>query len=158
MPACPSAAHRRTALSAILALTVICGTNRAGAEDFLPPQLAFKPAVRLAAANRIEVSFNSAPGYYLYREKFKFVSGSPAVALAAAQFPAGQRKNDEMFGDVEVFTDRLSIDLPLATRPAGSTPLRLQVTYQGCAEAGICYPPQTREFALHLPASANGGR
>lgn len=135
---------------AALALPLVAGASHA--DDFLEPAQAFKPAARVIDAQTIEVGFNSAPGYYLYRSKFKFISDSADIDTGSPQFPKGKLKNDEMFGEVEVYSGKLLVPVPLSRRPAEATPLRLQVSYQGCAEAGICYPPQTTEFKLRLPA------
>jgi thiol:disulfide interchange protein DsbD len=139
-------------LPRLFALLVLLGSAGAHAEDFLEPRQAFKPAVEIDGTQAVKVRFTPAPGYYLYRSKFKFVSDSAGVRLGEPQFPKGHLKSDDNFGEVEVFNAPLAVKLPLAQRPAGASPLRLQVTYQGCAEAGLCYPPQSAEFQLKLTA------
>ncbi len=91
------------------------------------------------------------PGYYLYKHRLKATS---EVALGALFMSPGQAKHDEFFGDVEVYYDELEVIVPiLSERAEGSLSERaegslsdqamtLMVEYQGCADAGICYPPQ----------------
>jgi thiol:disulfide interchange protein DsbD len=65
--------------------------------------------------------------------------------------PAGRKKTDEFFGDVEVYYDQLAASVPV-TRPAGASTFEITVSYQGCADAGLCYPPVTKTIAIELPA------
>lgn len=125
----------------------------ASAEDFLDPAVAFKPAIGPLNNGQVAIHFTIAPAYYLYRDKFKFaVEGLPgnATRLGTAQFPAGKVKHDPNFGDVEVFYKEVNITLPV-DHPDGG-PLALRVTYQGCADAGLCYPPQSK--VLEVPTSS----
>src|SRR5690606_14528010 len=68
------------------------------------------------------------------------------------QFPPGERHHDEFFGDVETYRGRLQATLP-GTAGAGATTVALKIRYQGCADLGVCYPPQTRTLAVALPAA-----
>jgi len=90
----------------------------------------------------VEVSWRIAKGYYLYRDKLKFAADGPAPKLGAPALPKSEPYEDEHFGKVQIYRDDLFVRLPLAGKPPAR--LRLQVTYQGCADAGLCYPPQTR--------------
>lgn len=84
-------------------------------------------------------------GYYLYRHQFAFVSQDPqVVSLGAPEIPAGKPKVDDWFGDVEVYYHEADAIVPVTVRTAG--PVDLAVTYQGCADAGLCYPPETKSF------------
>src|SRR5690606_19206334 len=75
------------------------------------------------------------------------------VQIGAPRLPEGKQKHDEFFGDVEVFYEILEGTLPVA-RAAGSTgTLNLSITYQGCAEGGLCYNPITKLVSLELPAT-----
>ena len=74
------------------------------------------------------------------------------MTLGKLQLPKGKPKHDEYFGDTEVYYEVLEASLPIA-RPAGGGTLNLKVTYQGCAEDGICYNPITKNVALELPPS-----
>ena len=81
------------------------------------------------------------PGYYLYRHRLK-VTGPEN--LAKPGIPAGIERNDEYFGDVEVYYEALQVDIPVE----GGGDLAIIVEYQGCADRGICYPPQKRSYSL----------
>jgi len=125
------------------------------AEEFLDPAVAFKPSARALDAQTIEVVFAIAKGYYLYRDKFRFAVDGDSVTLGTPVFPKGKEKDDENFGKVEVFYDSVAIRLPVERNASGALPLKLQVTSQGCADAGVCYPPQTQSVAVTLPDPAS---
>lgn len=91
----------------------------------------------------VEVSWRIAKGYYLYRDKLKFAVAAPAsLKLGTPQLPRSQPYEDEHFGKVEIYRDELFVKVPVSKLPKGG--FSLKVTYQGCADAGLCYPPQTR--------------
>ncbi len=124
-----------------------------GADEILPPNQAFKVSAKALAADRIEISWEIAEGYYLYRNKMRFESKTGQIRLGEPDFPAGQNKHDENFGDVIVYRNNLTIPIAL-TVENGASSLQLLVQYQGCADKGVCYPPQKTTFDLKLPASA----
>ena len=124
----------------------------AQAQEFLDPAVAFKPSARALDAQTIEVAFEIANGYYLYRDKFKFAVDGDTVALGTPVFPKGKEKIDETFGKVEVYYKRVAIRLPVDRNASGVLPVKLNVTSQGCADAGVCYPPQTQTVNIELPA------
>ncbi|WP_153147144.1 protein-disulfide reductase DsbD [Dechloromonas sp. H13] len=125
------------------------------ADEFLDPAVAFKPSARALDAQTIEVAFAIAKGYYLYRDKFRFAVDGESVTLGSPVFPRGKEKNDENFGKVEVFYNSVAIRLPVERHASGTLPLRLNVTSQGCADAGVCYPPQMQTVTLALPDPAS---
>jgi thiol:disulfide interchange protein DsbD len=140
-------------LFALLFIFALCGL--AAAEDFLDPAVAFKPTARALDGGKVEVHLAIAPGYYLYRDKFKFaIEGKvgDSSKLGTPGFPAGKIKHDPNFGDVEVFYREVTIGLPV--EPPVSGELALRLTYQGCADAGLCYPPQTKVVTVAQPAAA----
>lgn len=120
-------------------------------EDFLPPEQAFAFSAAMVAPDALEVRFRIAPGYYMYRERFAFAA-EPAGAIAGDPvFPRGEVKYDPTFEkDMEVYHDGVAIRLPLAAVGAA---VALTVTSQGCADAGLCYPPMQSTARL-LPAGA----
>ncbi len=123
----------------------------AHAEEFLDPEIAFKFSARALDANTLEARWQIADGYYMYRDKFKFeVAGA---TLGAPQLPAGKVKEDENFGKVETYRKDVRIALPIQRAP-GVTAVTLKATSQGCADAGLCYTPQTASVSLKLPALA----
>lgn len=138
----------------LLALFSAVFSPLAAAEEFLPPEEAFRASVRALDSQTVEVNFDIAPGYYLYRDKFRF-SAEPALLLPAGApaLPRGKQKHDENFGDVEVYYEQLSLRLPINRNRSGTLPLTLLMTSQGCAEGGICYPPQAHRLSVSLPDS-----
>ncbi len=88
-------------------------------------------------------------GYYLYKNKFQFTSHSPGITLGVPQFPKGESHTDQYFGTQEIYRNGVTVGIPYS----GSGPLQLEVTYQGCADMGFCYPPQTQQLSLTLAAS-----
>ncbi|HEY6451186.1 MAG TPA: protein-disulfide reductase DsbD [Steroidobacteraceae bacterium] len=123
----------------------------AGAENFLPPEKAFRLSAT-AGSEAVRLDWLIAPGYYLYRDRIKIVDDSGRIGTP--QFPAGQVKSDEYFGKQVVYHNELIATVPLLHAPAARSPLVLRVTYQGCAEAGLCYPPITRSLTIGLPPAA----
>lgn len=94
--------------------------------------------------NAIELRWQVSPGYYLYRHSLSF--DSPDAELGEPEIAPGVRKHDEYFGDVEVYYDELQVTLPL--KHAGEGRVELVVGYQGCADAGLCYPLQKNTISL----------
>ena len=119
-------------------------------DDFLPPEQAFKLSARMLDPQTAEVSYAIADGYYMYRERFKF--SAAGVQLGEAQIPAGKIKFDETFNkDVETYHHSVVIRIPVQ----GNGPFTLNVTGQGCADKGLCYPPQ--DASVRLVAGNGGG-
>ena len=117
-----------------------------GADTFLEPERAFVLSGRAIDARQVEVRFDIAPGYYLYGDKFHFAA--EGVTLGPAVLPKGKIKFDETFQrDVESHRDTIRIVLPVE-KAAGE--FKLAVTSQGCADAGLCYPPQEQFLAVSL--------
>ena len=125
------------------------------AEEFLDPAVAFKPSVRALDGQTIEVSYEIAKGYYLYRDKFRFTVDGETTTLGTPTFPKGKEHNDENFGKVEVYYKTVAIRVPVERSSSGLLPLKLNVTSQGCADAGVCYPPQTQPLSVELPDPAS---
>ena len=132
------------------------GTLALDAPDVLPEDQAFKFEAIAMSATAILVRWTIADGYYLYRDKIKFaVAEDATVRLGQPGLPTGVPKTDEHFGAVEVYYDLLEVPLPLTRLSSAADTLMLTGNYQGCKEAGICYPPITRVLAVALP-SYNG--
>ncbi|MDL2337896.1 MAG: protein-disulfide reductase DsbD [Pseudomonadota bacterium] len=120
----------------------------AAAADFLPPEQAFRFEARAIDARNIEVVFTVADGYYLYRDRFAFAADAPGVRLGASQIPPGKVKFDETFGkELETHRGRVVIRTPVDTTADAFT---LTVTSQGCADAGLCYPPMQSSAQFKL--------
>lgn len=120
-------------------------------DEFLPPDEAFRFGAGMERPDSVALTWIIADGYYLYRDQIKIVSTTPNVQIGKPLLPKGENKHDETFGDTVVYHEILEASLPVA-RAAGSTgTLSLKVTYQGCAEGGLCYNPITKTVALELP-------
>lgn len=111
--------------------------------DFLPPDVAFRVAARIEG-NVIKVRWVIADGYYLYREKFAVKAESPDLVISTIELPPGTVKTDPYLGTQQVFTQQVEAIVPYSRIDAGAHPLQIKVAYQGCAEAGLCYPPITK--------------
>ena len=124
----------------------------ASGDEFLDPDVAFRLAVTPEGPDRVRLHWTIASHYYLYRDRIKVATTTPGVTLGKTDFPSGIIKTDEYFGEQVIYHDELVARVPLARAAGGAQPLALAVTYQGCAEAGLCYPPTTKTFKLDLPA------
>ena len=118
--------------------------------DLLPPDQAFQFTSKVKKADRLLLSWNIADGYYLYRQKFKFVSLTPGLKVGEESFPASQTKHDATFGKVEIFRDHLEVEVLLQRQDTKLNKLMLEVTFQGCADAGVCYMPIKESVSLDL--------
>jgi thiol:disulfide interchange protein DsbD len=125
-----------------------------GADEFLPPEQAFKVSAQAAGPDQVALQWIIAPGYYLYRERLKFAVSTPSVSIGKPDLPAGENHTDEFFGTQIVYRGVLEAKLPVARASGGELPVTVDVTYQGCADAGLCYPPQRASLAVALPAGA----
>jgi thiol:disulfide interchange protein DsbD len=123
--------------------------------DFLPVREAFKLSLVSSDTQSVTLRFVAAEGYYLYRHRLNFSVEPADLTLGQAELPAGQAKHDEFFGDVEVYYGVLDVRVPLDN--PDNHPLRLQVGYQGCADKGLCYPPETEFIEIgEMPAAISG--
>ncbi|MFO1455078.1 MAG: protein-disulfide reductase DsbD [Steroidobacteraceae bacterium] len=128
------------------------GVKASGDDEFLPPDVAFRVTALADGPDRVRIEWQIAPGYYLYRSRLKFATDAAVAQLGTPQLPAGQKKTDEYFGEQEVYHDTLVATLPVSRNGASALQLPLSVGFQGCADAGLCYPPETRKLVVELPA------
>ncbi|MGA7780290.1 MAG: protein-disulfide reductase DsbD domain-containing protein, partial [Paraburkholderia sp.] len=145
-------------VSCLLVLLLSGGMGAArAADDFLDPAVAFKFSAT-EQPGEILVHYKIANGYYMYRERFVFATRNGTATIGDPQIPPGHVKFDTTFAkNVETYRDELTIRISVK-QAAG--PFDLAVTSQGCADAGICYPPMERVYhvdgaALHA-ATDNG--
>ncbi len=140
-------------LKMLIALLVLLSTQVFAAQDFLPPEKAFRvEATWLENSNQIEIEFMPAKGYYIYQESLKFDVGIEASKLykISPSLPLGIEKFDETFQKkLQVYKQPFMVLLDI--KPVSGKPIHAEVTLQGCAEAGICYPPMTLKFLLAAP-------
>ncbi|PPU86479.1 cytochrome C biogenesis protein [Xanthomonas populi] len=120
--------------------------------DLLPVDQAFTLSATADSRESIALSWKIAPGYYLYRHRIGVKSGQ-GFAAGELALPEGESKHDEFFGQVQTYRKQLQAKLAGKAEPALRTAV-LQVQYQGCADAGVCYPPQRRELRVALPEAS----
>ena len=119
-----------------------------GKDGFLPVDKAL-PFSYSTGTNGVILSWNTAHGYYLYKGRIKITADNPAVVAAPPEFSLpGEVIQDEYFGQVTVFNEPLEARVAIRL-PKGMQEANLKVTYQGCAKAGLCYPPQTRKVLYY---------
>lgn len=122
--------------------------------DFLPVREAFKLSLVSSDAKAVTLRFVATEGYYLYRHRLNFKVEPADLQLGTPELPPGKPKHDEFFGDTEVYYGVLDVRLPLDN--PNNRPLRLQVGYQGCADKGLCYPPETEFIEIGDMPATNG--
>ena len=123
------------------------------ADEFLDPNVAFKLAARAVDERTVEVTFTVAPGYYLYREQFKFIANG--ATLGTPDIPKGKVKFDETFQkNVETHRDLVRITVPVQQ---AEPKFQLLVSNQGCADQGLCYPPMQRGLIVSLAGYGGDG-
>jgi thiol:disulfide interchange protein DsbD len=126
-------------------------------DQFLPVDEAFVFTAVADGGAQVQLDWQVAPGYYLYRHRVSAKTATPGFTLGDVAMPPGKKKTDEFFGDVEVYYDALSATVPV-TRPADAASFEIAVSYQGCADAGLCYPPLTKTVAIELPPPGTPSR
>jgi len=129
-------------------LSLIASAPGSGDGEFLPADEAFRFTAETVSRGWVELNWQIADGYYLYKHSLEFLAQGDGQSVGRAVIPAGEPKEDEFFGQTEVFHRELSVRLPVQV-PDGQ-PLELQVGYQGCAEGGICYPPIKQQVRLDM--------
>ncbi|MGN6263985.1 MAG: protein-disulfide reductase DsbD [Ralstonia sp.] len=124
------------------------------ADDFLPPEQAFRFSATQVDGQTVEVKFAIADGYYMYRERFAVAADPATVTLAPPDMPAGKVKFDETFNkDVETYRHDVAFRVKAQNAKA---PFTLIVTSQGCADQGLCYPPMKSRFLVESAAASPG--
>ena len=130
-------------------------TGGGNGNEFLHPEAAFVLSTDVIAGQAAVVRWEIAAGYYLYRERFKFEAKEPTgVTLGTAELPRGKVKEDSYFGRQEVYYQEVEARIPMTFSGNGSRDLQIEITYQGCADAGLCYPPITKTVALTVPPAS----
>ncbi|MET0987887.1 MAG: protein-disulfide reductase DsbD [Steroidobacteraceae bacterium] len=134
-------------------LKSLFGGGRSEQEDFLPPDQAFALKTTVARADQLILDWQIAPDYYLYKERVKVSTDTAGVQIGTLTLPQGIPKEDEFLGKTEVYHDQLRALVPISRSAGGAIPVALRVTYQGCAEAGLCYNPIIKTVQVQLPAT-----
>ena len=145
--------HIRVLLTVVLLLLSVVA--RGQEPDLLEPGKAFRFSARLLEPGKVEVRYEIAPGYYMYREKFKFSADPASVTIDATQLPAGQVKKDEFFGNVQIYRGNITLVLPFNGLDPAAQGFVLKAVSQGCADIGVCYPPQDQRADIRLTGFSN---
>jgi len=131
----------------LCAVAALLLTAHAAGQDLLEADVAFRSSARLVKPGLIEIRYDTAPGYYLYRDRLAFSVDPATSALGKPKLPPGKVKHDEFFGDSVIYRNHTVVTIPL-TAAAGAQSVTLTADLQGCADIGVCYPPVRRTFAL----------
>jgi thiol:disulfide interchange protein DsbD len=148
--------HQRLAITIGLCLSLFLAMapQQAGAEEeLLLPEQAFRLSGQADGETNIAITWQIADGYYLYKNKIRFHGNTEGIELGEPQFPQALTKHDEFFGKVEIYRETLQISIPITRAADSSDLLNLEAASQGCADQGLCYPPQRQTLLLKLPAA-----
>lgn len=120
--------------------------------DLLPPDEAFKLKLEAKDQNTMVASFTPAPGYYLYRHKISFNTQNKDIVIDRISMPEGDLKKDIIYGETRVFHQPFTAVVTLKNNQNAPSPakINLQVSYQGCSEKGVCYPPAIKNLEVNL--------
>ena len=151
LPEVPRPATGADPLQALGAL-VFLGAAQDEETEILDPEVAFRPQVHAEDGGAIQIRWEIEDGYYLYQNKLKFRILSPeGVSLGRAQLSEAKIKDDPTFGPTPVYFHEAIARIPVRRPAGGELAVTLEYEYQGCAEAGLCYPPEERRVELILP-------
>ena len=119
-------------------------------EELLPPDEAYRITATASDSNMLEVHWDIADGYYMYRDRMRFSSDTPGIELGEPELPAGKIKDDEFFGKIAIFRDQVTARIKVTRGSDAPATLALKAVSQGCADIGVCYPPHTQRVQLEL--------
>ncbi len=124
-------------------------TDGSREDEFLSPDVAFKLNITAEDASHLTAKFSIEPGYYLYRERIKFIlAPGSAASIGNIELPQGDIKDDPNFGKQEVYHHDFVANIALKNATSN---VKISARYQGCSEKGLCYAPQTKLFNINLP-------
>lgn len=124
-------------------------------DELLKPDQAFRVSVSEISPDRIKATWDIAEGYYMYRKRFSFESATKGITLGEPVIPKGKIKEDPGFGTVETYRHKIDIEIPVIRDASTSAAVSfdLKTKSQGCADIGVCYPPQKKTLSLQLAAA-----
>ncbi len=125
----------------ITSLVITSNSYAIGAENLLKPDKAFQVSLESNEPDFITATWKIADGYYMYRKRFSFSTDAANVTLGKPIFPEGESKDDPGFGKVIVYRNSVSIKIPV-TNTGNTNSVKIKTKSQGCADLGVCYPPQ----------------
>ena len=151
--------HASTIVAALLlagmALIAPQPSQAASEEDLLPVDQAYVLTAKAVSRERVEFTWKIAPGYYLYRHRFGVSAADSSFKTNPLQIPDGKKHTDEFFGKVETYRSGVTL-VQTGAAATGVDSVSFKVKYQGCADIGVCYPPQTRTLSVALPVPEDG--
>lgn len=147
------------ALAALLGLLVPTGAAaQIDPDDLLPVGEAFDLDASVGSdQSAIDLTWAIADGYYMYRHAFLFEPVGESLQLGTPEIESGQAYTDEFFGEVEIYRGSARVRVPVTALPE-SGDLMIEVGYQGCADLGVCYPPQREQVRLDAAELRVDGR
>lgn len=122
--------------------------------DLLEPEKAFRISTRALDQRSVEVTFQIADGYYMYRNRFKFETVAGKL-LADVELPKGKVKEDPFFGKTETYRREVRIRVLVTAKDSDRGSVKLKVTSQGCADIGVCYVPLEQFVEVRLPGGSS---
>jgi len=128
------------------------------AQKVLKPEEAF-PVEVTYHDQKLQISHEIRTGYYLYKDKISYKSKEKNINLGITQLPPGKAHFDEFFGDTEIYRDAFIVDIPVDIDKTTviDNALFIEIQLQGCADIGLCYPPQTWQKEISLNQENDGG-
>jgi thiol:disulfide interchange protein DsbD len=127
-------------------------------DEILPAEQAFRVSAESPDGLNVRLDWQIAKGTYLYRDEIRLrLKDSQGLSLGELKLPQAVIKENSVrpdgdLGDVAVYEADFGLEVPLLRHQATASKASLEVSYQGCNEVGICYPPQSQSFELELPA------
>lgn len=141
----------------LLTLGVMAGPiSSLAKDDFLPPERAYRYSARVEG-DQLIVTWKIEPGYYLYKKKLGIASTMATVQLGTPAWPKGENHTDEYFGTQEIYRGTIDVPTPIILHGGQPTRIAVELKLQGCADAGLCYPPLTwkTDVAVSAPIVAS---
>lgn len=139
----------------LLFLLITANGFSASSDDLLRPDLAFKGSLSQASPDSIQATWDIADGYYMYRKRFSFESDTAGITLGKPVFPKGKIKDDPGFGKIETYRNKVVVQIPITRTDNTTTAFSIKTQSQGCADIGVCYPPQKKTLSIQLAALSN---
>lgn len=139
--------------TACMAATVFLAAAAGAKDDFPPAKEVFRYAVE-SDGRQLTVYWNVLPGYYLYRSRLSLDSATPGIRIGKPKYPKGEIHHDDYFGNQEIYRDDFTVTVPLVRQNSTVVEMKLKLKLQGCADAGLCYPPTVWETKVKLPSKS----